>query len=194
MKKVRDVFFVAKIDGKWLDDGISIWTWILAAVSLGWDRLKYGFSHQEKWFPNRDGVFEFLGVPVGECFSSTTRGDAEGVRFAPAAKVLKHPERWLVIEREVTDGEYYEMLWAARREIGKKYDYWGLVTGFFMMAKFLQNDKKWYCSDICMYLDFVAGLLKKRLWIVSPRRAAAILVKAGNVIRPLVEILKESEE
>jgi len=33
------------------------WTWVLAAVSFGWNRLKYNYSHVELWIPNKDGYF-----------------------------------------------------------------------------------------------------------------------------------------
>lgn len=171
------------------------WTWVLAAVSFGWNRLKYNYSHVELWIPNKDGYFvelchlaknekgELLISRLGGCFSSTTRGGAEGVRFAPARKVLKHPERWDYVEFEV-DAERLEVAMVeARKLVGKKYDYAGLF-GFF--SPFNIHDKnKWYCSEICAWFAYLVRVLPKRHKRISPRRLAKALVPAGGVLKPL---------
>ncbi len=192
MKPVRSLYYVAQ-KGKMLDFCVSAWTWFLAFVSFDWKRLKFNFSHEEKWFPNANGKFDTRGVPIttcfyGQCFSSTMRGSSKGVRFAPAEWVLRNPGRWWYGEEWVPDEQYDKMLAAAQGEVDKKYDYWGLFTGFFLLAPYLQDDVKRYCSDICCWLDWLVGLLHKRLWIVSPRRSARIREKRGVVLKPLVEI------
>ena len=78
-------------------------------------------------------------------------------------------------EVEVSDEKYKIMYEATQGEIGKKYDYLELGTGFFMLAPYLQNDDERYCSDICMWLAWLGGIIKKRLWIVSPRVSAKLI-------------------
>ncbi len=196
MKLIRSLYH--KAQGKPIDIGISAWTWFLAAVSFAWKRLKYNYSHMSVWFPDGDGNFgsaDICGVidPFGnnffkgQCFSATMRGAAKGVRFAHAREVLRHPENWDYTQEWVTDEQYEIMLIAAEGEVGKDYDFLGVFTGFFMLAPYLQNDKKRYCSDICCWLKWKAGIIKKRLWIISPRRAAALDVKRGLKIKPLVK-------
>ncbi len=192
MKPIRSLYY--KAQGKPIDVGISVWTGLLAVVSLDFKRLRYNYSHVELWFPDEGGNFiddEFV-VPksryyLGTCFSSTMRGNAKGVRFAPASEVLRHPENWDYTQDWVPDERYDIMYQAALGEVGKEYDFAGVFTGFFMLAPYLQNDKKRYCSDICYWLKFKAGLIKKRLWIISPRRAAELDVKRGLKIKPLVK-------
>ena len=196
MAKIRFLFYKAAVDGKWLDDAISIYTGIFPC---NWGTK--GYSHVEVWFPDEEGRFEAWKFDVmaesvktdkthkallGQCFSSTTRGDAKGVRFAPASEVLRHAERWRYIEADVSQAKYDKMYSKAQGEVGKPYDYLGLFTGFFLMAAFLQNDLKRYCSDICAWIAWIGGILGKRLWIVSPRRLAKILAKKYHEQKELV--------
>ena len=107
------------------------------ALFYNWRLLKYPVSHEEIWLPDLAGDFEtvdygghFERLWCGQCFSSTTRGDANGVRFAPASEVIgKHPERWEYIEVEVDDYRFEVFMDEATRLVGAGYDYWG-VFGF----------------------------------------------------------------
>ena len=119
----------------------------------------------------------------GQCFSSTTRGNANGVRFAPASEVLKHPERWEYIEVEV-DTERLEVAEdEATLLIGRKYDYAALFG--FLQPFDTQNEKKWYCSEICMWFAHLVRATKKRHKRISPRRAAYILAKLYHEPKPI---------
>lgn len=164
-----------------IGQGIVLWTGFLAIVRFDWKSLRFNFRHVEVWFPDEDGEFIYeagrriLLVIKGQMFSSTTRGDATGVRFAPASEVLKHPSRWMYQEFEVDAVAYRDMYLAAQSQVGKKYDYLGLFTGFFLLAPYLQNDNERYCSDVCGWLAWIGGMLKKRFWILSPRRLAKIM-------------------
>lgn len=185
MKKIRFVFYRAKIDGHALDDAINIWTWTLAFISFQWNRLKYAYSHCEIWLPDEDydGFYSTLVLTspttfgqtgiIGQCFSSTTRDNAKGVRFALASEVLKHPDRWDYIEVEITDEKYNEMISAAKVEEGCLYDYKGLF-GFFWFRD-SQDPEKWYCSEICSYLACIIGLITLPNYRISPRRLAKVL-------------------
>ena len=175
----------------------------MAAARFDFKALKFNFDHVATQFPDENGKFvtgrrksnhryvssgmylhSMKYKYVGQCFSSTTRGKWTGVRFAPANEVLKHPERWKGIEAEVSEEEYNDMLTAAEGEVGKKYDYSGLFTGFFMLAWYLQNDKERFCSDIIAWLAWIGKMLKKRIWIISPRTFARKLAeKYGEPIQ-----------
>ena len=138
-------------------------TWFYG-LFYNWKVLKYNYSHEEVWL-----------LDIDQCFSSTTRGNWKGVRFAPASEVLKHPERWDAIE-VIVDSERLEVaVEEAKRLVGRKYDFLG-IFGFLNPFPF-QSDKKWYCSEI---LDWFKKLLKihpKRHKRISPRRSAYILAK-----------------
>ena len=157
---------------------IALWT---AILPCNWGRWKYWYSHVEVWFPDEDAGFEkcYDGIdllrPAGECFSSTTRGDAEGTRFIPANELLKHPERWDYIECECPRPEFMETVrvWCQAQE-GKPYDFKGLF-GFFWPWN-IDNKNKWYCSELCAYTACLLRLLPLYERI-SPRRLAAKLAK-----------------
>jgi len=173
--KLRSIYHTSKGErgiGKW----IVRWTWFLA-LFYNWKALKYNYSHEELWIPDEDGKF---GLPwarlSGQCFSSTTRGGAKGVRFAPASEVLKHPERWKYIEFEV-DAYCWKSLVLPKLQsmVGNKYDFVAVATGF--ITPFLIDDKKKnYCSGICCMVKYWLVILKKQWKIVSPRRSAMLLV------------------
>lgn len=185
MKKIRFLFYKAKVDGHLLDDAINIWTWTLAFISFQWNRLKYAYSHAEIWFLEDKSEFELSPHIdssrwfVGQCFSSTTRGGAKGVRFAPACVVLNHPDRWDYIEVEISNKQYADIILLAETETGCLYDYKG-IFGFFWFRN-VQDPEKWYCSEICAYLADKIGLIKLSNYRISPRRLAKILsVKYGK--------------
>ncbi len=204
--KIRFLFFHGQ--DSWVGRGIRGWTWALALARLDFESLKYDFSHVEIHFPDEDGRFhhnqilmlneldpisppvavpdEFIcpDVFVGQCFSSTTRGTAKGVRFAPAAEVLKHPSRWSYIEVEVDDEKADDVKIAMNLWVDCEYDYWG-IFGFFVPWN-TQADLKWYCSEICAYFAYGLDITKKLHKSISPRRLAKVLIKAtGGTLREL---------
>ena len=175
----------------------------MLGLFYNWKLLKYNFSHEEIWLPDKeynrihntfgDGFvaektggsanFNFCGY-IGECFSSTTRGAADGVRFAPASEVLKHPERWSYIEFEVDPERLEVALEESKKIVGLKYDFWG-VFGFIQPFAF-QDPKKYFCSELCDWFKVLCGIHPKRQKRVSPRRSAYLLSKKwGNPV-PLV--------
>lgn len=199
--KIRFLFHTGKgpniKNGKWrcfkaksISAGIIAWTSVLAIIQLDFKALKYNFSHVEEWFPDKHGNFGGI-LPVGrrrtynahqalfkgECFSSTTRGDAKGTRFIPANELLHHPERWDYIEVECDNvQEVYD--WC-KSQVGRKYDYWGLF-GFFSPIN-IQHSQWWYCSEIIARAANLAKRLGKLILKlykrISPRRLASKLAK-----------------
>lgn len=186
--KIRILFHTPKGErgiGRW----IVGYTWFLG-LFYNWKVLRYNFSHQEIWLPDEDGIFGGA-IPIGkyrkdnahqiifygECFSSTTRGHWKGVRFAPAREVIgKHPDRWRYIECEV-DAERLEVAVAeAKRLVGAKYDYWAIILGFLNPIP-VQDSKRWYCSEICNWFEFLCRIARKLFKRISPRREAYELAK-----------------
>lgn len=184
---------------RWVGKVIVAWTWALG-LFYNWGVLKYNYSHEEVWLPNEFGGFckvnglyidRAVNVAniedvkyVGQCFSATTRGAADGVRILPARKVLgKHPGRWDFIECEVSPILLETAIEKAKKLVGKKYDYLGLF-GYFQPLV-IEDRKKWYCSEICDWFKWVAGLYPKRNKRISPRRAAYLLAKTWGEPRPV---------
>ena len=168
-------------------------TWVYGLFYGGWQALKYHFSHVEVWIADENGNFSepyFIAGEgprrtryLGKCFSSTTRGDWNGVRFAPASEVLKHPERWSYIEIEVDDERFEEAIGFASLEVDKPYDFLAILG--FVIPFGVQNKAKWYCSEICSWF---ISLCKGERWQfkrISPRRMAYNWVKAGYKLVPL---------
>jgi len=188
--KLRSVYHTGEGEkllsvGRW----IIGWTWILAAF-YNWKAFKYNFSHEELWEPRQDfkiskgecdSIFydydDLLKqtVPVGQCFSSTTRGDANGVRYAPASEVLKHPERWRYIEFEVDNEMWAVVKKDMNKKVGNKYDFVAVTTGFITPIMIDPEDKN-YCSEICCWVKFLLYVLNRWWKRVSPRRSAMLLV------------------
>lgn len=142
MKQYRKAYYKAKLgDGKWVDDGISIYTTVVNVIWLccklqfktAWQVLKRRYSHVEVWMPDENGEFT-LRIPckywegrmigdeeeyhktlyLGHCFTSTMRGEVNGTVIRQARDVLgKHPERWDIQFYECSDEDYEDAVeWA----------------------------------------------------------------------------------
>jgi len=180
--KIRFVFHNPKGE-RGVGKAIVGWTWILGCF-YNWKVLKYNFSHVEVWLPYenspKDRWFynEYTNHYCGQCFSSTTRGVYNGVRFAPASEVIgKHPERWSYIECDVDPERLEVAVEEAKRLVGLKYDYWALFGFFNPFA--VQDSKKWYCSEICNWFGALCRVCKRDKRI-SPRRFCYVLAKAWH--------------
>ena len=170
------------------------WTWILGCF-YNWKVLKYNFSHVEVWLPDKNNCFKWslpisaaIGLPDncfrGQCFSSTTRGVYNGVRFAPAHEVIgKHPERWSYIEVDVDPERLEVVLDEATLRVGLKYDFWALFGFFNPFA--VQDSERWYCSEICNWFGALCRVCKREKRI-SPRRFCYVLAKAWHEPKELV--------
>lgn len=163
---------------------IVAWTWFLG-LFYNWKVLKYNYSHSEVWTPDEDGFFEFAETYcLGYVFSSTTRGDYDGVRFASAGRILdKHPERWDYIECEVDKARLEVAIEEAKKLVGKKYDYLG-IFGFVNPLPVHSKDK-WYCEEICNWFKYLCRLVKKISKRISPRRSAYNLSLNWGEPKPL---------
>lgn len=195
MIKVRSVYHTPRGE-RGIGKAIVAWTWLLG-LFYNWRVLKYNYSHEETWISDEKG--EFGGAILiglyrennahqilfkGHCFSSTTRGDANGVRFAPANEVLaKHPGRWEYIEFEVDEAYLEVAIEEAWQLVGKEYDFLGILG--FVQPFAVQDKDKWWCSEICDWFKRLCRIFLKRHKRISPRRSAYILAKKWGEPKPL---------
>ncbi|MBW1812081.1 MAG: hypothetical protein JRJ39_00035 [Deltaproteobacteria bacterium] len=139
--KVRIAFY--KYNKKVINAAISIWTWPFNRKTPAYSHAEIGIQINDEW----------------KYFSSTFR---EGTRWIKAKDMFKHPERWDVYEKEVSDQT--PIIERANKIIGKGYDFAGIL-GFFTLFGLINDKKRWYCSEACYYV--FTGKWKKR---ISPRR------------------------
>jgi len=192
--KIRFIFHHGK--DSLVGRGIILWTWALG-LFYNWKVLKYNFSHVEIWVPDEKYGFEHKWLDpeqelgpyrncdyLGQCFSSTTRGDANGVRFAPASDVLHHPERWSYIECEVDPERLEVALEKAKKLVGNGYDYGYILS--FLQPFIIQKDDESACSEIINWFAVLCGIgwREKR---ISPRRFAYNMAKIWHEPKLLVE-------
>ncbi len=182
--KIRFVFHKGK--DSFVGRSIVLWTWMLG-LFYNWKVLKYNYSHVEVWLPETECPhgfeWRYLSKPQGQCFSSTTRGTYNGVRFDAAQNVLgKHPERWDYIECEV-DAERLEVaVEEAKKLVGGGYDYGYVIS--FLQPFIVQKDGDWACSEIINWFAVLCRLAKQFLRI-SPRKFAYNLAKTWGEPKPI---------
>lgn len=167
MIEVRAAYYLAKWgDGHILDNLIAMYTWIFNPRTPP-------VSHEEKWFPNKRGQFIVGDKPVGRCFSSTMRDGVNGCRYERAAKVFRHPERWLIIKYWISENQYKAMLEESDHmvEMNKGYNKWGLAVGFFTLKPRHGTVGRYYCSQACQWLDYFIRYFLKWVIRISPRRS-----------------------
>ena len=193
--KVRVVYHKGK--GSWIGKGIVAYTWLLAVVRLDFKSLKYNFGHVSWWFPDEDygkthncvsngfiaektggsDKFNFHRI-IGQCFSSTTRGDAKGVRFAPASEVLHNPSRWMYQEYEVSEVMVKRHMHRFRAKVGRPYDF-DMIKGFLLPWEKGDPDAE-ICSELCGWVAWILDIVRlpafgKWVFKISPRRLAKVL-------------------
>ena len=178
---IRVLFKKAQRDGHPVDDAISIWTKL-----FNWRTGPY--AHVEVCWPETNGNFQGVsGQFLGDCFTSTMRGDINGTVIRSALDILKHPERWDVCEIPVYDryltGAKVQAQIAATLNFG--YDI-KCIMGFFLPWR-IRNKKKNICSEaVQTFLYWCKIFRRKQVW--SPRRLSAKLIAKGYKIVPLVEV------
>ena len=180
--KIRVLFYKAQKDGHVVDDGISLWTKL-----FNWNTPPY--SHVEIWWPDKDGKFTnpYVGnsaTPVGECFTSTMRGEDNGTVIRPAGEVLTHPKRWDYIEITVAEEDALTAkglaLLAAQANSG--YDFF-CILGFFLPFRVRSKEKNICSEAVQKFLVWCKVFPKKKIW--SPRRLSKQLDKLGYITTPL---------
>ena len=148
---------------------------------------------QVKWTRRQVGNSDYKTTRfeyVGQCFTSTMRGDAEGTVLRPAAEVLTHPERWDVgIICTITEAEYEEGMAWCRDEVRDNLGYDKLcIADFFNPVRWwwqLHDRLKNICSEAFQSgLTAFKGIFLSR-YVCSPRRLVNLLKKRGVVFTPV---------
>lgn len=208
--KLRLAFHTPKGEEFFGVGGVIVnWTWILA-LAYNWKALKYNYSHVELWIPDENGNFScnepfihpgndsnqvdssllsssYSVCYLGECFSSTTRGGSKGVRFAPASEVIgKHPDRWHYIEFEVFDEVFKAAYEDMKKMVGALYDFIGVIISFIFPIR-IQDNSKWWCSEIVMFYVYFMRAIRKWYKRISPRRTALVMAKKYHEPIPLAK-------
>ena len=187
--RIRLLLYKAKQDGKWLDNGISIWTKL-----FNWNTPPY--SHAEIWLPDENENFAIWPMHKGDLFGTcytSTMGQVRGKNSVAQSgsckrasnQVLKHAERWDYIDIEVNDLLYENALTWADCVVAdnKGYDL-KAVWSFFLPWK-IHDDDKYICSEFAGCFLQICGIdIPSR--IPSPRRLARDLTRSGYKIRSLI--------
>ena len=199
MRSFRVMLYKADLlDGKYIDDGISIYTSIVnaigSAVCLNFSEVKeilsHRYSHIEIWWGDiKLGYTGENGEFLGEIFTSTMRQGMSGTVIRPAAEVLKNPKRWDVMEFQVSDQEFEDAVIWARVQVFNNKGYNKKTIGNFFNpfrpVKKPKTDEKNICSVAVQGFCWKAGLFKS--WkIYSPIRLWLMLRKC----RPWVKVWK----
>lgn len=89
-----------------------------------------------------------------------------GVRARPLSDMLAHATKAAMI---VLPGEPEKVIAAARSQIGKPYD-WAGVLGFGFRRRW-QDDDAWFCSELVAWAFAEAGtpLFREHAWRITPR-------------------------
>ena len=164
MKTIRIEYYLAKWDKHIVDDAISIWTGI-------WNWGTPPVSHVE-------GVTD-----AGNMYTSTMRGEENGVVKRPIKDVIQNPDRWRVQEIILEDEDYWQMICWMNAELmtNKGYDTWTLLK-FFLPFGRKSSNKKFICSEFVQEALVMAGFFSKRkLW--SPRRLWKEIEKQNNKLK-----------
>lgn len=186
--KIRFLFYRAKFEWRnflktrrirLIDDLISWWTW-------PWNIGTPPYAHVEAWLPDKwQTFFQVDNKYSGVCYSSTMRGEANGTRKEFAQVILRNPSRWDYIEVEIEEDLYYAMkAWMdIQVDHNQGYDFKAILS--FFWPKRFHNGDKYICSEFCYCAAVYAGIFSLPFKVVSPRRFARMLVRAGHRIERL---------
>lgn len=217
MKTFKIAWYKAKIgDGKVLDDGISAYTTFFNALGLvvclqfkmAWQVVKRRYSHVEIWWPDKDGNFRvgkrknnkrFLRGRyihsmeyscVGECFTSTMRGNYNGTIIRPASEIFKHPKRWDITTITISDKNFERAknwaIYQAVHNLGYNKKTIGSFFNPFRKTKKPDETEQNICSVASQGFSWMAGLFK--IWhIWSPIKFWWKINKLGFKTEPLAK-------
>ena len=201
MSNFRVLLHKAKLgDKSAVDDGISIYTTFFNSIGLlacgqfklAWQVIKRRYSHVEIWLPTSRNEFSYdscegIGY-VGQCFTSTMRGDNNGTVIRSASQVLKHPERWDYMEIPVPDKNLLKGHAWARTQVKKNKGYnKKTIRDFFNPFRKTKKpaiDGDNICSVACQGFCWMAGLFSD--WMIwSPIKLWWKLHKLGYKTKSL---------
>ena len=179
------------------------YNWLISIWTRSW------YSHTEIWTPDDYGEFrgvvvggmttrtDAIGntitsyahkdISVGTCWTSTTRGNANGTVKRDASEVLKHPENWDYVEIEVDlenyNYDYFMGYMEKEVKANKGYSRWDLLK--FISPIHFPDKKRNICSEFVNNALAEASVFEKR-GIISPKKLAKKLQKKGYKIQSLV--------
>ena len=195
MAKIKIIFYKPRFgDGHWLDNAISLWTWLISAKN----RKVGPYSHVEIWTPDFTGLFRRSGGTVyladtrevcykrvGKCWTSTMRGKDNGTVKRPAREVIQNPKRWDVCEVEVTGEQYTHLLSCMKIEVDSNIGYAKKDLLKFIVGVWHDPDEsRNICSEFVNNMLYFTNVLTDHC-IVSPRRLAYKLIQSGYEIKPM---------
>ena len=178
---IRILFYKSKFgDGHILDNLISAYTGL-----FNWGTKNY--SHCEIWVPDENDEFD-LGHGcdgwmsadfLGTCYTSTMRGESNGVVKRPASEVLKNPGRWDWYEVEINEFWFNSMImWMNDKVVENRgYDK-PAIKKFFNPFPRESDWDRFICSEFGQGALFMAGVFGL-IELLSPRRLSARLNKMG---------------
>lgn len=186
-RKIRWLFHKSRLfDGHPVGQAISFWTGI-------WTWFTPSYDHCEVWtqetLSSTYKIYSFQGkelctdklVVHGTCWTSTMRGEHNGVVNRPASDILRNPGNWHYVEQELTPYQFETMeMWMNDRVADNKgYDK-PAISKFFNPFKRESDWVRFVCSEFCQGAAFIAQIFNvKRLW--SPRRLWKKLVKKTHL-------------
>ncbi len=196
---IRELFYINK--EKLLNRLIAAATW---PANMDTEPV----SHTEVWEPDKNGSFveitytpRYGDIPPhdpgllyrGRCWTSTTRGDANGTVVRPASEVLDHPENWLYTEHEVDAYWFRIAKMRAQVRVDRNKGYSWRDLGRYIMPLWLlkgtglADNGREICSEHVAQWLVDMGVLPKNT-IPSPRRLCKQTVLAtGSPLRRLID-------
>jgi hypothetical protein len=143
-----------------------------------------GFTKKASWHGGK--------LFAGTCYTSTmgqirSRGTIiqSGTCKRPAARVLKHPERWDCVEIDINEIEYYEMMRYLDDQVLNNAGYGKIDVAKFFGLGFITDKKRNICSEIVHNALIEGDVLDGEHKVVSPLLLAILLVKAGHEVKKL---------
>ena len=204
-------FYKAKLgDGKYIDDGISIYTTAVNAIGLlclfqfrmAWKVLRNRYSHVEVWWGKEAGYNFSIDAYLkststyshtnyyGKMFTSTMRQGMSGTVIRNAYGVLKNPKRWdiMKIPREQTQIVRAKKWanWQADNNLGYNKKTIGNFFNPFRPTKKPVGNEPHICSVAVQGFCWMAGMFTSwSIW--SPIKLWWKLTKLGYKTEPLIK-------
>jgi len=170
MRKFRIIFTQSQFDGKFLDNGISGWTWL---INLGFKRKhKIPWSvynalrsaHVEVWTPGYLGNFEDglyynrTFAYLGKCWTSTLQGENDGVCVRPASEVLSNPKGIFYTEFSVNDLDYEDMIADMEKDVENNQGYEKKLIKRYFGLEVEDSPDHYICSEFVSEKLMRAGI------------------------------------
>jgi hypothetical protein len=127
--------------------------------------------------------FSHVAVMIDD--DTIVHADFKGVRVEPIKDLQDRSDNWMIVEYECENPQ--DVISACLTQVGKPYDFTGLV-GIIIRDIDIQDDSKWWCSELPMYgsaaakwptfnLEFIHRLTPQH-WLMLPHK---IIKTSGDV-------------